>query len=91
MMVALIRLRNMKKLKKTKPTRSTYLKRTVNSSCSKFLVIVKVIKMISIIIAKMIVLIISRQCVNAKMVIPWISLRNVKKLKETKPKQQRQI
>ena len=26
-----------------------------------------------------------------KMVVPWISLRNMKKLKETKPKQQRQI
>ena len=75
-------------LKKTKPTRSTYLKRTVNSSCSKFLVIVKVIKMISVIIDNIDNIEAVRQ---RKMVVPWISLRNMKKLKETKPKQQRQI
>ena len=48
MVVAWIRLRQMRKLKTNKTKRSAYLIRTVNCSCSKVLVIIKVMKMILI-------------------------------------------
>ena len=48
MVVAWIRLRQMRKLKTNKTKKSTYLIRTVNCSCSKVLVIIKVMKMILI-------------------------------------------